>query len=49
VLSFSVGMQVAITVTTGLVGFACIAVMLRRLPWNTRVPTPDPGAHPVEP
>jgi len=24
-------------------------VMLRRLPWNTRVPTPEPGAHPVEP
>jgi uncharacterized membrane protein YbhN (UPF0104 family) len=38
VLSFSVGMQVATTVTTAILGGACIAVMLRRLPWKAGLP-----------
>jgi uncharacterized protein (TIRG00374 family) len=41
VLSFSVGMQFAMTITNAVVGGACLAVMLRRLPWKTRRPGPD--------
>jgi len=34
VLSFSVGMQFAITITTAAVGAVCIALMLRQAPWK---------------
>jgi hypothetical protein len=34
VLSFSVGMQFAITITTATVGAVCIALMLRQAPWK---------------
>ena len=34
VLSFSVGMQFAITVTNALIGGTCLTLMLRRLPWK---------------
>jgi uncharacterized membrane protein YbhN (UPF0104 family) len=34
VLSFSVGMQFAVTVTNALVGGTCLTLMLRRLPWK---------------
>jgi uncharacterized membrane protein YbhN (UPF0104 family) len=47
VLSFSVGMQVAITVTTGVAGAVCVAIMLRRLPWS-KVPKHDASPRPVE-
>jgi hypothetical protein len=44
VLSFSVGTQVAVTVTNAAVGFTCMAVMLKRAPWRTSVPSgPGPG------
>jgi uncharacterized membrane protein YbhN (UPF0104 family) len=41
VLAFSVGMQVAVTLSTALVGGICIAVMLRQVPWRANVPKPD--------
>ena len=46
VLSFSVGMQFAITITTVIVGGACIALMLRQAPWKAvpRGPKPDAAA-----
>jgi uncharacterized protein (TIRG00374 family) len=44
VLSFSVGMQLTVTLANALVGGVCIAVMLRRLPWKTGAP---PGAQPA--
>jgi hypothetical protein len=49
VLSFSVGMQAATTVTTATLGGICIAVMLRRLPWRTGIPGgPQPGTASAE-
>ena len=45
VLSFSVGMQFAITLTYVVVGGVAISLTLRRLPWRARVPQPpDPKA-----
>jgi uncharacterized membrane protein YbhN (UPF0104 family) len=45
VLSFSVGMQFAITLTTATLGGICLAVMLKRAPWKaTRVPDQVPPA-----
>jgi uncharacterized protein (TIRG00374 family) len=45
VLSYSVGVQFTTTVANALAGGACISIMLRRLPWKTRVPAPgEPGA-----
>jgi uncharacterized protein (TIRG00374 family) len=41
VLSFSVGMQFAITVTNAIIGGSCLALMLRRLPWKRHRPGPD--------
>jgi uncharacterized protein (TIRG00374 family) len=41
VLSFSVGMQFAMTITNAVIGGACLAVMLRRLPWKAHRPGPD--------
>jgi uncharacterized protein (TIRG00374 family) len=49
VLSFSVGMQFAMTVTNVLVGGVCITLMLRQLPWKARRSGPGPDtatAHP---
>lgn len=46
VLSFSVGMQAAITVMTAGIGAVCIALMLRQVPWRTRIPG-DPTAGPA--
>jgi glycosyltransferase 2 family protein len=49
VLSFSVGMQFAITATTATMGGICLAVMLKKAPWKaTRVPDqgPPPAAAP---
>jgi uncharacterized protein (TIRG00374 family) len=44
VLAFSVGMQVAITLTNVILGGAAITIMLRRLPWKARAPRePIPG------
>jgi len=40
VLSFSVGMQFAITVTYIILGGIAIMLTLRRLPWNASVPKP---------
>jgi uncharacterized membrane protein YbhN (UPF0104 family) len=42
VLSFSVGMQFAITVANAVVGFVCLGLMLGKLPWKAR--RPGPGA-----
>ena len=45
VLSFSVGMQFAITLTYVIVGGLAISLTLRRLPWRARVPqNPGPEA-----
>jgi uncharacterized protein (TIRG00374 family) len=44
VLSFSVGMQFAMTLTNALVGGTCIALMLRQLPWKARRSGPGPDA-----
>jgi uncharacterized protein (TIRG00374 family) len=41
VLSFSVGMQFAITVANATIGGTCLALMLRRLPWRAHRPGPD--------
>jgi uncharacterized membrane protein YbhN (UPF0104 family) len=54
VLSFSVGMQFAVTIATATLGAICITLMLRRLPWKTRVshqspPGPPPGPAPMKP
>jgi len=50
VLSFSVGMQFAITLGTAVIGGICLAVMLRQLPWKARIPRgPHTGAAPAEP
>jgi uncharacterized membrane protein YbhN (UPF0104 family) len=54
VLSFSVGMQFAVTITTATLGAICITLMLRRLPWKARVshqspPGPPPGPAPLKP
>ena len=54
VLSFSVGMQFAVTITTAILGAICITLMLRRLPWKARVshrspPGPPPGPAPLKP
>jgi uncharacterized protein (TIRG00374 family) len=38
VLSFSVGMQFAITVSNVVVGGTCLALMLRRMPWKSQRP-----------
>jgi uncharacterized membrane protein YbhN (UPF0104 family) len=46
VLSFSVGMQAAITVMTAGIGAVCIALMLRQVPWRARIPG-DPTAGPA--
>ena len=40
VLSFSVGMQFAITLTYIILGGIAIMLTLRRLPWNASVPKP---------
>ena len=40
-LSFSVGMQFAMTITNAVIGGTCLAVMLRRLPWKPHRPGPD--------
>lgn len=49
VLSFSVGMQFAVTLTTAVIGGLCIALMLRQLPWKARIPRgPAPDAAPAE-
>jgi uncharacterized protein (TIRG00374 family) len=44
VLSFSVGMQFAITAFNAIVGGIVIAVIFRRLPWKARVPTVADGS-----
>ena len=44
VLSFSVGMQFAITLTNAVIGGTCLAVMLGRLPWRAHTPGPGPDA-----
>jgi uncharacterized membrane protein YbhN (UPF0104 family) len=50
VLSFSVGMQFAITALTAILGGVSLALMLRRLPWKARIPRgPAPDAAPAEP
>jgi uncharacterized membrane protein YbhN (UPF0104 family) len=49
VLSFSVGTQVAVTVSNAVVGFTCMAVMLKRAPWRTGVPTGTDGAAVAKP
>ena len=50
VLSFSVGMQFAITLATAVIGGLCLALMLRQLPWKARIPRgPGPDAAPAEP
>jgi hypothetical protein len=54
VLSFSVGMQFAVTITTATLGAICITLMLRRLPWKARVshqspPGPPAGPAPLKP
>ena len=46
VLSFSVGMQAAITVMTAGIGAICIALMLRQVPWRARI-SGDPKAGPA--
>jgi glycosyltransferase 2 family protein len=43
VLSFSVGMQAAITIMTAGLAAVCLTLMLRRLPWRP----PLPGDHPA--
>lgn len=49
VLSFSVGTQVAVTLTNAIVGGACIAAMLRKVPWRAGVPRgPGPDAAAAE-
>jgi uncharacterized protein (TIRG00374 family) len=40
VLSFSVGMQFAITAANAAIGGTCLAVMLRRMPWKSHRPDP---------
>ena len=40
VLSFSVGMQFAITVCNAVIGGTCLALMLRRMPWKSHRPDP---------
>jgi uncharacterized membrane protein YbhN (UPF0104 family) len=50
VLSFSVGMQFAITAVTTVLGGLSLALMLRRLPWKARIPRgPAHDAAPAEP
>ena len=50
VLSFSVGMQFAVTLTTVVIGGLCLALMLRQLPWKARIPRgPAPDTAPAEP
>ncbi len=40
VLSFSVGMQFSITLMNVIIGGLALSLMLRRMPWNARVPKP---------
>jgi len=47
VLSFSVGMQAAVTLVTAGLGAVCLAVMLRRVPWRAGLPG-DPQAAQVK-
>jgi uncharacterized membrane protein YbhN (UPF0104 family) len=50
VLSFSVGMQFAVTITTATLGAICITLMLRRLPWKARMSHQSPpGPEPMKP
>ncbi|HUZ84706.1 MAG TPA: lysylphosphatidylglycerol synthase transmembrane domain-containing protein [Gaiellales bacterium] len=44
VLSFSVGMQLTVTVTYAVVGGLVLGLMMRRLPWRARVPGRDGDA-----
>ena len=45
VLSFSVGMQFSITLLNVIIGGLALSLMLRRMPWNARVPKqPDQRA-----
>jgi uncharacterized membrane protein YbhN (UPF0104 family) len=44
VLSFSVGMQFAITISNAIVAAICLSLMLRRLPWKLRLHKGKPDA-----
>jgi uncharacterized protein (TIRG00374 family) len=44
VLSFSVGMQFAVTVANVIVGGICLSLMLRQLPWKVRLHKGKPDA-----
>jgi uncharacterized membrane protein YbhN (UPF0104 family) len=44
VLSFSVGMQFVTTLVTVILGGTALCLMLRTLPWKTRLPKAEPGA-----
>ena len=44
VLSFSVGMQLTVTVVYAIVGGAVLGITLRKLPWRARVPAPEGDA-----
>lgn len=44
VLSFSVGMQLTVTVVYAIVGGAVLGITLRKLPWRARVPSPEGDA-----
>jgi glycosyltransferase 2 family protein len=49
VLSFSVGMQFAVTVSNAIVGGICLSLMLRRLPWKVRLQKGKPDAAAAKP
>ncbi len=47
VLSFSVGMQFSVTLMNIIVGGIALSLMLRRMPWNARVPKPPEKSAPA--
>jgi len=49
VLSFSVGMQFAVTIANAVVGGICLSLMLRRLPWKVRLSKGKPDAAAAKP